>query len=55
VAGGFLMRDIYQNVTNEILAELRAGARPWMRPWSRTPGLNTQQIVGAQLLKRAVS
>jgi antirestriction protein ArdC len=23
------MRDIYQNVTDQIVAELKAGARPW--------------------------
>jgi antirestriction protein ArdC len=34
------MRDIYKEVTKQILAELANGARPWVRPWSQTPGLN---------------
>ena len=27
-------KDIYQEITNQIVAELEAGTRPWMRPWS---------------------
>jgi N-terminal domain of anti-restriction factor ArdC len=34
-------RDIYQDVTARILAELEAGAAPWVKPWSATPGRNT--------------
>jgi antirestriction protein ArdC len=34
------MRDIYKEVTEAILAELKTGVRPWLYPWSRTPGLN---------------
>jgi len=25
--------DIYQNVTNAIIAHLEAGTRPWAMPW----------------------
>lgn len=28
------MRDIYQDVTDKIIAELEAGTAPWVRPWS---------------------
>jgi antirestriction protein ArdC len=34
------MRDIYREVTDQIIAELKNGARPWAQPWSETPGLN---------------
>jgi antirestriction protein ArdC len=34
-------RDIYQEITAQILAELEAGAAPWIKPWSATPGRNT--------------
>jgi antirestriction protein ArdC len=34
------MRDIYKEVTEAILAELKTGVRPWLYPWSKTPGLN---------------
>jgi len=34
------MRDIYQTVTDQIIAELKTGTRPWEKPWSQTPGLN---------------
>jgi antirestriction protein ArdC len=34
------MRDIYREVTDQIIAELKNGVRPWVRPWSLTPGLN---------------
>src|SRR5713226_1192741 len=33
-------RDLYQDVTARILAELEAGAAPWVKPWSATPGQN---------------
>lgn len=26
--------DIYQRVTNQIIADLEAGVRPWLKPWS---------------------
>jgi len=35
-----MTRDIYQEVTSGIVAELKTGARPWIKPWSETPGLN---------------
>src|SRR5262249_52574252 len=35
------MRDIYREVTDQIIAELKNGVRPWVKPWSETPGLNT--------------
>ena len=28
------MKDVYQNVTERIVAELEAGTAPWVRPWS---------------------
>jgi antirestriction protein ArdC len=34
------MRDLYREVTEAIIAELKAGVRPWVQPWSKTPGLN---------------
>jgi antirestriction protein ArdC len=34
------MRDIYREVTDQIIAELKTGVRPWIQPWSKTPGLN---------------
>jgi antirestriction protein ArdC len=34
------MRDLYSEITETILTELKTGARPWIRPWSMTPGLN---------------
>jgi antirestriction protein ArdC len=33
-------RDLYQDVSNRIIAELEAGAAPWVKPWSATPGRN---------------
>lgn len=34
------MRNLYQEVTDRIVAELETGAPPWIRPWSQTPGCN---------------
>lgn len=31
-------RDIYQEVTDTILAELERGVAPWVKPWSAKPG-----------------
>ena len=28
------MNDIYQTITDRIIAELEAGTAPWVRPWS---------------------
>jgi antirestriction protein ArdC len=33
-------RDLYQDVSNRIIAELEADAAPWVKPWSATPGQN---------------
>jgi antirestriction protein ArdC len=33
-------RDLYQHVSNRIIAELEAGAAPRVKPWSATPGQN---------------
>jgi antirestriction protein ArdC len=33
-------RDLYNEVTTRILAELETGAAPWIKPWSATPGQN---------------
>lgn len=27
-------RDIYQDITNKIVAELKGGVRPWLKPWN---------------------
>lgn len=29
-----MRRDIYQNITDQIVAELENGARPWLKPWN---------------------
>jgi antirestriction protein ArdC len=34
------MRNIHQEVTDQIIAKLKNGVRPWIKPWSETPGLN---------------
>jgi antirestriction protein ArdC len=34
------MQNLYQTITDQIVAELKAGVRPWVKPWSKTPGLN---------------
>lgn len=36
-----MKRDIYNDVSERILAELEKGALPWIKPWSATPGQNT--------------
>ena len=30
------MNDLYQSITDKIIAELSAGTAPWVRPWSGT-------------------
>ena len=30
--------DVYQEVTDRIIAELEAGALPWVRDWNGTTG-----------------
>ncbi|RJL48804.1 DUF1738 domain-containing protein [Pectobacterium carotovorum] len=32
--------DIYQTVTNNIIAALEAGVKPWFCPWQRVPGMS---------------
>lgn len=32
--------DIYQTVTNKIIAGLEAGLKPWFCPWKRVPGMS---------------
>lgn len=29
-----MKKDIYQTITNRIIADLEKGVRPWMKPWS---------------------
>jgi antirestriction protein ArdC len=36
-----MKRDLYENVSARIVAELEAGAAPWIKPWSASPGANT--------------
>lgn len=31
------MNDLYQTITDKIIAELSAGTAPWVRPWSGSP------------------
>jgi antirestriction protein ArdC len=38
-----IKRDLYNDVTARILAELERGAVPWVKPWSATPGANVPQ------------
>ncbi|SQC35693.1 Antirestriction protein [Kluyvera cryocrescens] len=32
--------DIYQTVTDNIIAALEAGVKPWSCPWQRVPGMS---------------
>lgn len=34
-------RDLYQEITDKIVAELETGAAPWVKPWRATAGRNT--------------
>jgi antirestriction protein ArdC len=36
-----MKRDLYEEVSARIVAELEHGAAPWVRPWSATAGMNT--------------
>ena len=36
-----MKRDLYEEVSTRIIAELEAGAAPWVKPWSATAGANT--------------
>lgn len=36
-----MKRDLYAEVSAQIIAELERGAAPWLKPWSATPGANT--------------
>ena len=36
-----MKRDLYEDVSRRIVAELEAGAAPWVKPWSASPGANT--------------
>jgi antirestriction protein ArdC len=29
-----MRNDIYQRITDQVVAELEKGVRPWMKPWS---------------------
>ncbi len=29
-----MKQDIYEKITNHIVAELEKGVRPWMQPWN---------------------
>ena len=31
-----MTRDLYQEVTNKILADLERGVAPWVKPWTST-------------------
>jgi antirestriction protein ArdC len=34
-------RDLYQEITDKIVAELEKGTAPWVKPWRSTAGLNS--------------
>jgi antirestriction protein ArdC len=36
-----MKRDLYEEVSARIVAELERGAAPWLKPWSATAGMNT--------------
>jgi antirestriction protein ArdC len=36
-----MKRDLYEEVSTRIIAELERGAAPWVKPWSATAGMNT--------------
>src|ERR1700730_11734171 len=36
-----MKRDLYEEVSARIVAELERGAAPWVKPWSATAGMNT--------------
>jgi antirestriction protein ArdC len=36
-----MKRDLYEEVSARIVAELERGAPPWVKPWSATAGMNT--------------
>src|SRR5450755_2420439 len=36
-----MKRNLYETVSDRIVAELEQGAAPWVKPWSATPGMNT--------------
>jgi len=36
-----MRRDLYEEVSNRIIAELERGAAPWVKPWSATAGANS--------------
>lgn len=38
-----MKRDLYQEVSARIVAELERGAAPWVKPWSATAGQNVPQ------------
>lgn len=40
-SAGAKSRDLYQEVTDKIVAQLEAGTVPWVKPWRSTAGLNT--------------
>src|ERR1700740_1653884 len=38
-----MKRDLYEEVSTRIVAELERGAAAWIKPWSATPGQNVPQ------------
>jgi hypothetical protein len=43
-----MKRDLYEEVSTRIVAELERGAAPWVKPWSATPGRNVRPRMGFQ-------
>lgn len=43
---GLEMRDVYQEVTDRIAAQLEAGNPPWVRPWTAKPDASELASIG---------
>lgn len=41
-----MIKDIYQEVTNNIVKEIEAGALPWIKEWTGFSGLPENAITG---------
>ncbi|WP_432444745.1 ArdC-like ssDNA-binding domain-containing protein [Rhizobium leguminosarum] len=43
-----MKKDIYETITNRIVADLEKGVRPWMQPWNaeHTAGRITRPLRG---------
>ena len=46
------MNDIYQTITDKIIAELEAGTVPWVRPWSGEAGRHSIRLILRHTLRQ---